>query len=161
MDNQGSLQILKEFVLNERTKYVMVKYHLIKDTVKKDKIRLEYVPSEENTSDIMTRALGESLFTKFRNLIGASSRTKFTPWVRELSLYATQIWWWCIVSWPRTYVPFLVITLNWKHFLATRNGANFVRKKHITYLISVVWKPQLWEDTEVDNLRVVFTELKK
>lgn len=74
VENQECLQVSKNNVLNERTKYVDVKKTLIIDNVKNGKRRLEYVSSEENTPDIMTEALVKTLFTKFRNVMDVSSR---------------------------------------------------------------------------------------
>lgn len=78
MDNQGCLQILKDNVLNERTKHVDFKYQLIMKNAEKGKERLNYLSSRKTISDIMTNALGKTLFSKFRNLIGVCCRTLYT-----------------------------------------------------------------------------------
>lgn len=79
VDNPGGLQVSRDNLLNDRTKHIYVEYQLIMNNVKNGKTRLTYVSSGENISNIMTTALGKTLFAKFRNLMGVSSRTTCTP----------------------------------------------------------------------------------
>lgn len=66
----GCIHVSKDNELNERTKHIDVKYQMIVDSVKTNRIRLQYLGSEDNISDIMTKYVGNLLFTKFRDLIG-------------------------------------------------------------------------------------------
>ncbi|TFY81825.1 hypothetical protein EWM64_g2185, partial [Hericium alpestre] len=51
-DNQASIAMSKEQVFHARTKHVDIKYHFIREHVDRGQIRLEYIPTAENTADI-------------------------------------------------------------------------------------------------------------
>jgi len=57
-----------------RQQYIIVriidiKYHHIRDLVKKNKIRLKYIKSENKLADRFTKYLNNSLKDKFRNTL--------------------------------------------------------------------------------------------
>lgn len=59
----------KDNMLNEWIRHIDVEYHLNKTILKNGKTRLKYVSSEQNSSDIMTKAYRKKLFAKARNLM--------------------------------------------------------------------------------------------
>jgi hypothetical protein len=56
-DNQGALKLLETGVVQAKAKHIDVKYHHTRDEVQKKTVRFYYVPSAENPSDILTKAL--------------------------------------------------------------------------------------------------------
>ena len=57
-------------VFHSKTKYVDTKYHFIGSLVVKDIIKPQFRPSEDQTSDIFTKPLGRTKFTKFKDELG-------------------------------------------------------------------------------------------
>jgi hypothetical protein len=57
MDNQSAIAIAKNPAFHERTMHIEVHYHFLKKMVKDKKIKLEYVPTTEQTADAMTKGL--------------------------------------------------------------------------------------------------------
>jgi Reverse transcriptase (RNA-dependent DNA polymerase) len=57
-DSQSCIALLKNQRFSHRTKHFDTRYHFIRDHVTKGSIRLEYVPTHENTADLMTKPLG-------------------------------------------------------------------------------------------------------
>ena len=57
-DSQSCIALLKNQRFSHRTKHFDTRFHFLKDHVSKENIRLEYVPTNENTADLMTKPLG-------------------------------------------------------------------------------------------------------
>ena len=57
-DSQSCIAMLKNQRFSHRTKHFDTRFHFIRDHVNKGTIRLEYVPTSENTADLMTKPLG-------------------------------------------------------------------------------------------------------
>ena len=63
--NQGSLDLSKDPRMHKRSKHIDVHYHFIREKIDEDKVTVSYVPSEENTADIFTKALTKTKFLSF------------------------------------------------------------------------------------------------
>ena len=70
MDNQGAIAFAKNAQFSQRTKYVDIKYHFIRDLIEEGTIKLHYVASENNKADILTKALDRVKFEKLRIELG-------------------------------------------------------------------------------------------
>lgn len=57
MDNSGALTICQQNAINRRSRHVEIKVGLVKDSVKNGTIRVERVPTAENTADLFTKLL--------------------------------------------------------------------------------------------------------
>ena len=55
VDNQGAMKIAENDSITERSKHIEVKYHFIKHHIKARKVHLEYVPTDEQIADVMTK----------------------------------------------------------------------------------------------------------
>jgi hypothetical protein len=73
-DNQGVMKLAKNPVFHERTKHVEVHCHFIKQLVEDGSTELQYCLTEDQTADILTKALGPEKYVKFRDKIGVVSR---------------------------------------------------------------------------------------
>ena len=51
----------KEGLDHNRTKHIDIRYHMIRDNVKKQNVKVEICPTQEMVADIMTKALGRDL----------------------------------------------------------------------------------------------------
>jgi hypothetical protein len=57
MDNQSAIAIAKNPTFHKCTKHIEVHYHFLKKMVEDGKIKLNYVPTMEQTADAMTKGL--------------------------------------------------------------------------------------------------------
>ena len=64
-DNQGSLALSKNPEMHKRSKHIDVHYHFVREKVYEDQVTISYIPSEVNTADIFTKALGKPQFLSF------------------------------------------------------------------------------------------------
>jgi hypothetical protein len=56
-DNQGAGKLTENSVYHARSKHIDVRYHFIRDAVKKHPIKILYLPTEEMIADVLTKAL--------------------------------------------------------------------------------------------------------
>ena len=68
-DNQGSIALVKNPVSHNRSKYIDIKYHLIREKYSKGLIELVYVLSGNNIADIMTKPATKVKLDQFRPLL--------------------------------------------------------------------------------------------
>jgi len=67
-DNQSCIKISKE----PRLKHLDTKYNLLNESIANNKIKLEYVPSENQLADILTKPLSTLTFIRLKKLIGVN-----------------------------------------------------------------------------------------
>ncbi|RVW94394.1 Copia protein [Vitis vinifera] len=59
-DNTSAINISKNLVLHSRTKHIDIRHHFIRDLVENKVVSLEYVPTEGQIADILTKPLDVS-----------------------------------------------------------------------------------------------------
>ena len=61
--------IYQNKIINQNTRNIDIKYHLIRDYIKENKVRLHYIKSQNNPADGFTKYLNSNAMKKFRDLI--------------------------------------------------------------------------------------------
>ena len=69
-DNQGAIALAKDNKFHARTKHIDLRYHFIREAVEDGKITVKYILTDENVSDIFTKALPKPKFQRFVELLG-------------------------------------------------------------------------------------------
>ena len=69
-DNQGAMFLASNPAQEHRSKHIDIKYHYIRECVEKQKVKLTYVPTNEQIADIMTKNLPYNKFIEFRMKMG-------------------------------------------------------------------------------------------
>ncbi|KAK6150590.1 hypothetical protein DH2020_015522 [Rehmannia glutinosa] len=69
-DNTSAIAITQNPVLHSGTKHIDVRYHFIRDHVENKDITLEYIPTDKQLADIITKLLCESRFEELKNELG-------------------------------------------------------------------------------------------
>jgi len=69
IDNQSAISLIKNGIVNKRSKHIDVKFRFIHELVKDRIIRLKYCPTSEQIADILTKPLAATNFKKFRDKI--------------------------------------------------------------------------------------------
>ncbi|CAI7844492.1 unnamed protein product [Closterium sp. NIES-54] len=70
VDNKAMLALCREHRLEHRTKHIALRYFLARELQQRGQLRLAYVASEANTSDIFTKALPPGDHQRFCTMLG-------------------------------------------------------------------------------------------
>eukprot|EP00253_Pinus_taeda_P014406 PITA_14406 len=81
-DNQSCIKLAENPVFHDRSKHIGIRYHFIRDYVQKGIVKLEYISTDEQVADILTKALPRGKHVYFRDkmcvvrntFLGASGR---------------------------------------------------------------------------------------
>lgn len=73
-DNSSSIKLSKNPVLHGRTKHINVRFHFIRDLIKKGEVELVYCGTKEQIADIMTKPLKLEDFVKLCMLLGVQEK---------------------------------------------------------------------------------------
>jgi hypothetical protein len=64
-DNQSCIRLSEHPVFHERSKHIEIKYYFIRDKFQEGEVKLEYIPTDEQTTDILTKPLSRIKFAYF------------------------------------------------------------------------------------------------
>ena len=63
-DNQGAIFLAKNTQVGIRTKHIDIRHHFLRDMVEEKDIDIQYIRSEDNPADIVTKNISEADFTR-------------------------------------------------------------------------------------------------
>ena len=66
-DNKSCIQFTKNNNVHKRSKHIDQRYHYIRELVANNKVKLEYVPTDQNIADLFTKPLSSERFILLRN----------------------------------------------------------------------------------------------
>jgi hypothetical protein len=70
VDNMSAIALSKNPVYHDRSKHIDTRYHFIRECIEEGTIVIEYVPTERQLADILTKALGRVRFIQLHSEIG-------------------------------------------------------------------------------------------
>ena len=68
-DNQGAISLTQKPIQHQRSKHIDIRYHFVRDYVLKKKVMIEYVPTELNIADLMTKPCSKIKLRKFSKML--------------------------------------------------------------------------------------------
>eukprot|EP00253_Pinus_taeda_P024939 PITA_24939 len=74
-DNQSCIKLTKNPVFHDRSKHIGIRYHFIRDYVHKGAVKLEYISTDKQVADILTKALPWGKHVYFRDKMGVVRNT--------------------------------------------------------------------------------------
>ena len=57
VDNKSAIALAKNSVYHDRSKHIDTRYHYIRECITKQNVKLEYVKSQDQITDIFTKPL--------------------------------------------------------------------------------------------------------
>ena len=69
-DNQGSIFMASNPVMEPRSKHIDIHYHRIRESIAIGKVKLFFIDGAENPTDLLTKNLPHKKFTKFQAQLG-------------------------------------------------------------------------------------------
>jgi hypothetical protein len=79
VDNKFAMTLIKNPVLHGQSKHIEVKYHLVRESAKNGLIKVEFIRSEEQLGDFLTKPLDRVKFLELHakiNLIDVDRHNK-------------------------------------------------------------------------------------
>eukprot|EP00253_Pinus_taeda_P016880 PITA_16880 len=71
-DNQSCIKLSENPVFHDRSKHIDIQYHHLKDCVARRIMLLQYISTEEQDADILTKSLSKCKFEFHRDMIGVA-----------------------------------------------------------------------------------------
>jgi hypothetical protein len=68
--NKSAISLSKNPVLHDRSKHIDTRFHLIRDCVEDGRVEVEFIGTDGQLADILTKALGRVRFQELRASIG-------------------------------------------------------------------------------------------
>jgi hypothetical protein len=69
-DNQSFIKMTENPLFHDKTKHIEIWYHYINDMVQKGVVKLQYVGTDEQVADVLTKPLSRVKFEYFRDKLG-------------------------------------------------------------------------------------------
>jgi hypothetical protein len=69
-DNQSCVKILENRVLHDKSKHIEIKYYYIRNMVQKMVVLVQYLPTDEQVVDVLTKPLTNLKLEYFRDRLG-------------------------------------------------------------------------------------------
>ena len=69
-DNQNCIKLSENLMFHDRSKDIEMKYHFIRDLVQRGALKLQYIRTDEQIADILTKPLLASKFVCFHGKLG-------------------------------------------------------------------------------------------
>eukprot|EP00253_Pinus_taeda_P027540 PITA_27540 len=66
-DHQSCIKLMKNLVFHDRSKHIDIKYHFIRDYLQKGVVKLEYISTDEQVADVLTKSLPRGKHVHFRD----------------------------------------------------------------------------------------------
>jgi hypothetical protein len=61
-------------VFHDKSKNIEIRYHYIRDMVQKGAVKLQYVATDEQITDVLTKPLSRVKFVYFRDKLGVAQK---------------------------------------------------------------------------------------
>jgi hypothetical protein len=74
-DNQSCIKLSENPVFHDRSKHIEIRYHFIRDWVQRGAVQLQYVSTDDQVADILTKALPRGKHVYFRDKMGLVRNT--------------------------------------------------------------------------------------
>jgi hypothetical protein len=72
VDNKSAISLAKNPVFHERSKHIDIRYHFIRECVEQGRVGIDYIRTNDQLADVLTKALGRLVFQGLRRRIGMS-----------------------------------------------------------------------------------------
>jgi hypothetical protein len=74
-DNQSCIKLSENPFFHDRSKHIEIRYHFIRDYIQRGAVELQFISTDEQVVDILTKALGRGKFVPFRDKLGMVRNT--------------------------------------------------------------------------------------
>jgi hypothetical protein len=72
-DNQSCMKLTENLVFHDTSKHIDIKYHYIQNMVQRGAVELQYISTDEQIANILTKPLSRVKYEYFRDKLGVLS----------------------------------------------------------------------------------------
>jgi hypothetical protein len=69
-DNQSCIKMMENPVFHDKSKHIEIRYHYIRDMVQRGAVKLQYVGTDEQVADVLTKPMSRVKIEYFRDKLG-------------------------------------------------------------------------------------------
>jgi hypothetical protein len=73
VNNKAAISLIKNPVLHDRSKHIEIRFYYIRECSERVLIKIEFIRTEEQLGDILTKSLGRVKFEDLRSKIGVQA----------------------------------------------------------------------------------------
>jgi len=73
VDNQSTIKLIRNPEYHKRSKHIDIRYHFVREKYASGDIDVQYVCSQDQLADILTKALSRDVFKNLRAKIGITN----------------------------------------------------------------------------------------
>ena len=73
-DNQSCIKMTENPVFHDKSKHIEIRYHFIRDMVQRGALKLQYISTDEQVDDVLTKPLSCVKFKHFRDKLGIAQK---------------------------------------------------------------------------------------
>ena len=70
VDNKATISLIKNPILHDRSKHIEIRFHYIRECTNRGLIKIDFIRTEEQLGDILTKSLARVKFEELRLKIG-------------------------------------------------------------------------------------------
>jgi len=70
MDNSSAIKQVKNPVFHKRSKHVKVKFHWLRQALKEEDFKIEWIKTEDMAADFLTKPVDQKVLSRNLSLIG-------------------------------------------------------------------------------------------
>jgi hypothetical protein len=74
-DNHSCIKLSENPIFHDRSEHIEIRYHFIRNYVQRGAVGLQYISTDEQIVNILTKALGKGKLVFFRDKLGVVSNT--------------------------------------------------------------------------------------
>jgi len=74
-DNTSVINLTKNPIQHSKTKHIEIRYHFIRDHIRKGEIEIKFVKTENQLEDLFTKPLARDKFNKLRTYLSVLGMT--------------------------------------------------------------------------------------
>lgn len=71
-DNLGAISLTEDSVLHQRVKHIDIRHHFIRDHVTNGSVKAEYLRTEDQPADALTKALPKASHSRLSSMLGVN-----------------------------------------------------------------------------------------
>jgi kynurenine formamidase len=77
-DNQSCIKLTENSLFHNSSKHIDMRYHYIQDLVQRKTVKLQYIATNEQVVDILTKPLTSRQFVQLRGKLGVAENDSLT-----------------------------------------------------------------------------------